>query len=87
MLGMKRRDFVLVVIDAASEVEIGRTALQKTCYFVGELQGRTDLEYRAYYYGPFSAARQVSALQVFNACRREAKLAGGEEALYQFLSS
>lgn len=62
---MKRRDFILTVISATSaDVELGRTALQKTVFFVGEMVGRRDLGFRAHFYGPFSdlVEEEVSAL-------------------------
>lgn len=51
---LKRRDLVLAIIAMCAErEEFGRTALQKTAFFVSECLG-AELGHRAHYYGPFS---------------------------------
>ncbi len=53
---METNDFILCVIDAWDGVIIGRTLLQKRCYFVALLCGdEEELGFRAHYYGPYSS--------------------------------
>ncbi len=56
---MPNTTLVLATIDAFGRKHptrlLGRTKLQKLCYFAGELRVPYDLRYEMYFYGPYSA--------------------------------
>lgn len=52
-LDLTVRETVLLVVDAAGGVDVGRTAVQKLCYFAG-VRLNEDLGHRPHYYGPYS---------------------------------
>lgn len=56
---MPNTTLVLATIDAFGgkhpTLQLGRTKLQKLCYFAGELGVPYDLQYQMYFYGPYSA--------------------------------
>ena len=56
---MASEEMILATIDAFWKKNpggyLGRTKLQKICYFARELGVPYDLRYRMYYYGPYSA--------------------------------
>src|SRR5262245_15502141 len=60
---MTAREVVLLVLDAYGGSIAGRTLLQKICYFVG-VTHRLDLNYRAHYYGPYSASVEEAVGQL-----------------------
>lgn len=59
-------DFVQLTLLACGGKIQGRTKLQKTVYFLGQITGHLDLlEYQAHYYGPYSpeVAEAISTLE------------------------
>lgn len=62
---VNRREFVLLVLDAAGGEIPGKTYFQKLCFFVGLKAGNSELGFSPHYYGPYSdaVANEISFLK------------------------